>query len=338
MVKKEAMYYKQDWSEAQERMKAWWQGQILDRPIIQVIAPRRKPLNSISTILSSRNIIDQWTDEFLQLGPSNARSTPTVPYPQNLIDRWIDPQYRVNCAVKQSAITYFGGESYPFFIPYLGAGSLACYLGSSPRFLEDSIWYEPIDNWEDIPNLNFDPDNKWWRITQEFVRKGMEEGQGKFFVSFPDLIEHLDIVASLRGNSNLLYDLIDNPTYVHRCLARILDLWFQYYEEIYRITSNKQVGTADCLGIWAPGRMSKIQCDFSAMISPKMFEEFLVPYIRKQCQYLDYTYYHVDGPDAIGHLSALLDIPELNGIQWPPGGGNPSVGSSQWFPMYRRIQ
>ena len=27
---------------------------------------------------------------------------------------------------------------------------------------------------------------------------------------------------------------------------------------------------------WAPGRMAKLQCDFSAMISPQMFRQFMV--------------------------------------------------------------
>ena len=31
---------KNDWQEAEARMKAWWTGEVLDRPVIQVRAPR----------------------------------------------------------------------------------------------------------------------------------------------------------------------------------------------------------------------------------------------------------------------------------------------------------
>ena len=34
------MLYKQDWGAAAERMNAWWAGEAIDRPIIQVTAPR----------------------------------------------------------------------------------------------------------------------------------------------------------------------------------------------------------------------------------------------------------------------------------------------------------
>ncbi len=40
----------------------------------------------------------------------------------------------------------------------------------------------------------------------------------------------------------------------------------------------------------------------------------------------------------IPHLEHLLDIPELNGIQWTAGAGNPGQGDPVWFPLYKRIQ
>ena len=34
--------YKEDWPQARERYEAWWQGEIVDRAVIQVIAPDAK--------------------------------------------------------------------------------------------------------------------------------------------------------------------------------------------------------------------------------------------------------------------------------------------------------
>jgi hypothetical protein len=67
------------------------------------------------------------------------------------------------------------------------------------------------------------------------------------------------------------------------------------------------------------------------MISPEMFEEFALPRLQKQCQRLDYTVYHLDGPGAIRHLDALLRIPELDAIQWEPGAGQPHVADPVWW-------
>lgn len=130
--------------------------------------------------------------------------------------------------------------------------------------------------------------------------------------------------------------MCDNPQDVHRLQKDLLDLYFEYYDRCYPIIKDEIGGS--CFWIWGPGRTAKLQCDFSAMISPAMFEEFVVPYLSKQCQRLDHSFYHLDGPQAIPHLDLLLDIPDLDGIQWTPGQGNATVDSPQWFPMYRKIQ
>ena len=92
------------------------------------------------------------------------------------------------------------------------------------------------------------------------------------------------------------------------------------------------------MSIWFEGRGCDVQCDFSAMLSPDMFIEFVLPHLAAQCAHLDHSIYHLDGPGQLPHLDLLLDIPELDGIQWIPGAGNPTVGSPVWFPIYERIQ
>ncbi|MAG13144.1 MAG: trimethylamine corrinoid protein 2, partial [Spirochaetales bacterium] len=46
--------------------------------------------------------------------------------------------------------------------------------------------------------------------------------------------------------------------------------------------------------------------------------------------------YHLDGPGALRHLDALLDIKELDAVQWVPGAGN--EGFSRWIDVYKKIQ
>lgn len=46
----------------------------------------------------------------------------------------------------------------------------------------------------------------------------------------------------------------------------------------------------------------------------------------------------MDGPGEIPHVDMLLDIEEIDGIQWVPGAGNPNVISEAWLKLYERIQ
>ena len=61
-----------------------------------------------------------------------------------------------------------------------------------------------------------------------------------------------------------------------------------------------------------------------------------MPGIVRECQFLDRSIYHLDGPGALRHLDSLLGIPELDALQWVPGAGN--EGFHRWVEVYRRAQ
>ena len=89
--------------------------------------------------------------------------------------------------------------------------------------------------------------------------------------------------------------------------------------------------------LWGPGKTAKVQCDASAMFSPDMFKRFVVPGLTEQCEWLDFSLYHLDGTQAICHLDALLGIDALDAIEWTPQAGIEDGGHPRWFPLYRRI-
>ena len=46
-----------------------------------------------------------------------------------------------------------------------------------------------------------------------------------------------------------------------------------------------------------------------------------MPGIQRECQFLDHSIYHLDGPDALQHTESLCAIEQLDMIQWMPGEG-----------------
>jgi hypothetical protein len=89
---------------------------------------------------------------------------------------------------------------------------------------------------------------------------------------------------------------------------------------------------------WAPGSHYQMSCDFSAVLSPKLFREFILPEIRAYLKVNEYSVYHWDGPDAIKHLDNLLAIPEIDAIQWTQGEGQAPATDPRWIANYLRIQ
>lgn len=310
-MEKGAIGWKGDWSESRKRLAAWWKGKVLDRPAISLVAPRNRPIEDI----------------------------PALEAPTDLYSRWILAEYRLNVAEREMASMHYLGEAFPYFDTHIGPGSLALFLGSEPIFADTTVWYQPCISDEDLSKpLEFDVENKWWRFQVKLVEEGVKHSRGRYLVSMPDLIEGLDILSSLRGKKQLLLDLRRRPDFVHEKLSEINEFYFQYFNEIHRIVSDDVGGNCfSAFRIWGPGRTAKLQCDFSAMISPAMFKEFAALYLAEQCQKLDYTVYHLDGTECVRHLDVLLSIPELRAIQWTPQSGRPGTGSSTWFEIYKRI-
>ena len=307
------MLYKTDVDEARCGLTAWWRGEDVGRPVLGFRAPRDEPLAAVHV----------------------------PPEPAAPRDCHLDMDYVLAVQEAGFARERFFGDLIPYFDVNIGPGSMATYLGSEPGFDRRTVWYNPCidhENPEGAPLPVFDDDNPWWRRHLDMVRAAADRARGRCLASIPDLIEGLDIVASLRGTMELLYDLNDRADWVKRWVDRIGELYFDYFDPLYEIVKDEDGGCAfTAFHIWAPGRMAKVQCDFAYMIGPETFAEFAVPALERQCDRLDYSVFHLDGPACIRHVPHLVGIESLNAIQWTPGAGNPDVGDPCWYDLYHRV-
>jgi len=58
--------------------------------------------------------------------------------------------------------------------------------------------------------------------------------------------------------------------------------------------------------------------------------------MQATCRRLGHSFYHLDGVGQLPHLDALLAIPELEGVQWVMGDGQPDA--EHWGHVYRKIR
>lgn len=148
----------------------------------------------------------------------------------------------------------------------------------------------------------------------------------------------MDVLASLRGAQTLLFDLSERPEWVEEKIREINEVWFAAYDRIYEIIKLDDGSSAfGAFYLWGPGKTAKLQCDTSAMFSPKMYRRFVVPALTEQCTWLDHSLYHLDGTQAMLHLDALLGIESLDAIEWTPQAGIETGGHKRWHDLYRRI-
>jgi 5-methyltetrahydrofolate--homocysteine methyltransferase len=214
---------------------------------------------------------------------------------------------------------------------------MAAFQGAKVEARWDTTWFEPA---QETPvahlRLGLIEDNPWWLRVQELTRRAVERWTGQVSVGFTDLGGNLDILASLRTTSGLLFDLLDAPDEVARATAAVTPLWQRYYDTLHALIQRSGCGTTPWAPIWSPRRCYMLQSDFAYMISPRMFERFVLPDLAACCETLDAGFYHLDGKGQIPHLDMLLSLERLRGIQWIPGDGAPPP--EEWLPLLRRIR
>jgi hypothetical protein len=231
------------------------------------------------------------------------------------------------------------GDILPSAWPHGGTLPLATYLGATPRYAPNNIWYEPcIADLESHPPLRFDPEHPQCRQLEGIVRQTVEMSRGNYLVGMPALLGGLDILAELRGTGELLMDMIENPAAVHRRLREIQDAYVPAFNRMYDIL--KLDDGSMCFGYFmlcGAGKTGLCQCDTAAMFSAEMFGEFVVPYLREQCAFLDFSMFHVDGSQCLIHVDQLLEIDDLDAIEYTPDPKVPGGGDPHWYDLYRRI-
>lgn len=262
--------------------------------------------------------------------------------PASLEVRYCDPAFRAAENHYRLSRSVFPLDILPMAITDIGPGSLALFMGSRPEFADDTVWFHPCiedePEPEKLPPLRFDEQNHWWRATEQILRRCVELSRGKYIVGCPDLVENVDVLCSLRGSQQVLFDMIERPAWVEQEIWEINQVWFEVYERIYNIIKLEDGSSAfGAFYLWGPGKVAKVQCDASAMFSPKMFKQFVVPALTAQCEWLDYSLYHLDGTEAIVHLDTLLEIAPLDAIEWTPQAGIETGGNKRWYDLYRRI-
>jgi hypothetical protein len=307
------MLNKPDWDETKDRFRAFWAGRSIGRPLLDIRTRREQPLE--------------------ELEPESPPADPAAKY--------TDIRQSVIRERNRCRSHAFLGEAFPFVDLYMVPCAMALFQGCEPVFEWDTAWHRPCvtRGWSEFGALRFDPSNRWWRLHLELLKAARDVAGDEILISMPDLLENVDVLSLMRGVQEFCYDLVDERDLVRDYVRQLDDLYFRYNDALYAAVRDDAGGSCSVVfNLWSPGRIGKLQCDFSAMMSPDQFREFVVPSIRRLVPRFEHAFYHLDGKDCIKHIEAILGIEQIRVIQWTPGAGQAGVLDETWYPLFDRIR
>jgi hypothetical protein len=302
---------KPDFEEVLERYEGWWNCAIVDRTLATITFP--KPLGT------------------------------HIPWPEKthatFRDRWMDTEYVIERAVADLTNRVFYADALPISWPNLGPEVFSAFYGCPLEFGETTSWSEPVlEDWspESVAKLQLDTGNVFYRKILEITDALLEAAKGKFIVGYTDIHPGGDAVAAFRDPQRLCIDMIEHPAEIKALVERVTDDFVKVYDVYYDKLAGAGMPSTSWLPATCRGKYHIPSNDFSCMVSGKMFEEIFLPGIVRECQHVDRSIYHLDGPQALRFLDTLLAVPEIHAIQWVAGAGRDYW--ADWIPVYQRIQ
>lgn len=307
------MILNEDFEKIKERYEAFWEGEIVDRALISIF--------SLS---------------------ANPRSDRKELQYKNLEQKWLDKDFILNNSLYGFENTYFEADAYPSIFTNLGPGCMAACIGSDYNLADNTIWFDSkqvITDWSNPPALKDFKKSEMWGIIKNLTGHFIENSNGDFITSLTDIGGTMDIIASLRGTQELLMDLYDYEDEILKYINEVDKVWKEIFFENAKLLEGKQDGFTNWIPIWSKKPWFPLQCDFSTMISPNMFEKFVAPSLQFQASIMERSIYHLDGEEELPHLDQILSIKEISGIQWVSKDCHiVGSGDEKWMPLFQKIQ
>jgi hypothetical protein len=223
--------------------------------------------------------------------------------------------------------TRFFGDTIPNIRVDFGPAMLGGMCGGRVEFGSDTTWTHACidDDWSNEPDWQVREDNSFWRQLRTLTKLAGADAKGRYVVCMPDLGGSADVLLNLRGTTGLCLDALERPDRVWAAIDAMYPAWRRGFVELYRQTVGQGAGLISWLLLWSNKPYLPPACDFNFMIGPDEFNSLCLPDIARQTATAGRGCFHLDGPGATKHIDALLEVPGLDGIQFVPGTGTPSV-------------
>jgi hypothetical protein len=217
-------------------------------------------------------------------------------------------------------------------IPWL-PGMLGCRL----RILPDNVLGEERSlPWEDALHIRLDSENPWFRKYMEFAESLVRASDGRFPVSHSPEIGPTDLHGVLRGHTQSLLDICDEPEKSADLLWRLAGIFQQITTELWKRLPLFHGGYFDAqYSLWSPGPIIRMQEDATAAYSPALYRRFAQPVDRFLAGQFANSFIHLHSTSMF-LLDAFLEIEEIRCFEINQDALGPPAG--RMVTHFRKVQ
>jgi hypothetical protein len=181
-----------------------------------------------------------------------------------------------------------------------------------------SFWAEPC-----LPDLASWPweqsvlENPWTRKLLELIQRLIEHSQGRYQVSPTLMRGPTDILAAMRGATPFALDFVDTPELVRPALHQCARIWREAAQaqlDLIPPSSGGYIALEWVLRTWAPDKLIWLQEDAMALLSPKLYRDFVLPIDMELSSLFPCVAFHMHST-ALWAIDELVQVPGINVLE-----------------------
>ncbi len=214
---------------------------------------------------------------------------------------------------------------------------LAGMVGCRVRILPNTVVGEEMRfEWDRSLAVCLDRDAAWYRKYMEYADALVALADGRFPISHAAEIGPTDLHAVLRGHTESLLDLADEPEKSARLLWRLGEIFRDVTEDVWKRLPLFHGGYFDAqYSLWAPGPIIRMQEDATAVYSPALYRRFVQPVDRMLARHFASSFIHLHSTSMF-LLDAFLEIEEIHCFEINNDALGPPVAAL--VPYFQRVQ
>ena len=206
-----------------------------------------------------------------------------------------------------SASPFFG---MPWVEASLGCGVVADFTTGSTRSLPP-LGFESS---RQIPS--FSEANPWVEKLLEFIPKLNAHSQGRYPVGVTLMRGISDLLSALYGGEGFVLRMMEDPDDITASVQRLTDYWIQFGRCLLNKVPFFLGGTGSFFySLWTPGKTIWLQEDAAALLSPDLYEKFILPADVRIARAFEHTVIHLHPARFIPVdylLETTVDVIELH--------------------------
>jgi hypothetical protein len=159
--------------------------------------------------------------------------------------------------------------------------------------------------------------NPWTQKLLELMQALLEHSRGRFQVSPTLMRGPCDILAAMRGATQLPLDLLDTPDRVVPALERCADIWRQLARaqlDLIPPSGQGYMALDAALRTWAPDKLLWLQEDAMSLLSPTLYRKYVCPLDARLSALFPCVAFHLHG-SALWAVDEVLRLPGVDVVE-----------------------